>query len=326
VLILSRKDLEQLLKMEDVIETVEAAFHELVDGHATIPSRTVLNLDDVGGVMLFMPSYLDRTGALAVKVVGAYRDNPVRYSLPTTMAMVALIDHKTGGTLSIMEGGFITAMRTGAASGIAVQYLARRDANVLGIFGAGVQAETQLLAMLEVRRIEEVWVYDILPARAKAFINHASKRVQCRVAEAQSIDEILLKSDIIVAATTSKTPIFNGSHLKQGTHVCSVGWVGLEGRELDSLTVKRSRLVVDSREGVLAESGDIVIPIREGAITENHIWCELKDLVSGQKEGRVSDEEITLWKSVGLAIEDAATALLAYRKAKDLGLGIEVEL
>jgi len=325
MLLLTRKDLERVLSMKDVIEAVEKAFLELYHGKAKVPLRTILEVEKHDGFLLYMPSYLESSEALAVKVVSLYPENPKK-GLPSVLASILLNDPESGKPLAFMEGAYITAMRTGAASGVATKYLAREDAKTVGIIGAGVQARTQLWAVCEVRTIEKAYVYDINKEKSQNFADEMSKKFEIKIDVADSPREVVENSDILIVATTARKPVLKGEWVREGTHINSIGWVGKDARELDSATVKKSKLVVDSREGVLSESGDIIIPIKEGIIDETHIYAELGELVAGAKKGRENDREVTLFKSVGLAIEDAITAKLAYEKALRSGVGTYVEL
>lgn len=325
MLLLTRKDLERVLSMKDVIEAVEKAFLELYHEKAKVPLRTILEVEKHDGFLLYMPSYLESSEALAVKVVSLYPENPKK-GLPSVLASILLNDPKSGKPLAFMEGTYITAMRTGAASGVATKYLAREDAKIVGIIGAGVQARTQLWAVCEVRNVEKAYVYDINKEKSQNFAEEMSKKFEIKIDVADSPREVVENSDILIVATTARKPVLKGEWVREGTHINSIGWVGKDARELDSATVKKSKLVVDSREGVLSESGDIIIPIKEGIIDETHIYAELGELVAGAKKGRENDREVTLFKSVGLAIEDAITAKLAYEKALRSGVGTYVEL
>lgn len=322
---LTRDDLEKVLSMKDVIGVVEKAFAELARGTAHVPLRPKIFLEKYRGVMLYMPSYLSEMDALGMKVVSVYEEN-TQLGLPTIFAMVLLNDPKTGAPLSLMEGGFITAMRTGAASGVATKYLARKDASVVGVIGTGAQARTQLWAVCEVRNIEKVYAYDIILERAKKYAKEMSRRLNVEIIPVDSAESATRNVDILILATTAKEPVIEGDWINPGTHINSIGWMGKDARELDSKTVKRAKVVVDSREAVLAESGDIIIPIKEGVITADHIYAELGEIIIGNKPGRISDEEITLWKSVGLAIQDAATAKLAYERAIERNIGKDIRL
>ena len=217
-------------------------------------------------------------------------------------------------------------MRTGAVSGVASKYLARKDSKVVGVFGAGVQARTQLMAICEVRPIEEARVYDVIGSAAKRYAEEMSKQLGIDVKPVDNPIKAVKGCDIIVTATTSKTPVFKGDWVENGTHINGIGSHTPTTRELDSTIIKRAKVVVDSYEACLREAGDILIPINEGIITKDHIYAELSEIVTGKKPGRVNDEEITVFKSVGLAIQDASTALKAYQLALKKGVGKKVEL
>lgn len=325
MLLLTRNDLKKVLSMREAIDAVEKAFLEFYHEKAEAPLRTIIEIEKHNGFLLYMPSYLKESEALAIKVVSLYAQNPKK-GLPSVLATILLNDPETGKPLALMEGTYITAMRTGAASGVATKYLARKNAKIVGIIGAGVQARTQLWAVCEVREIEEAIVYDLNENRAKSFAEEMSNELGIEILTAPNPKDVAKNVDILIVATTATRPVISGEWIQNGTHINSIGWMGKDARELDSETVKRSKLVVDSREGVLSESGDILIPIQEGIIDETHIYAELGEIVAGDKAGRKHDEEITLFKSVGLAIEDAITAKLAYEKALKLGVGTEVTL
>lgn len=326
VLILTRMDLEKVLAMRAVMEVVEDAFAQFAMSMVEMPLRTIIGIQKYEGFVFYMPAYLGGSDALAGKIVSLYEENLEKYSLPTIFATIQLNDPKTGMPLALMEGGYITAMRTGAASGVATKYLARENSRVVGILGAGIQARAQLWAAREARNVEKVFVYDATAGRAKEYAEEMSERLGLNIIPVGSAEKAVREADILVIATTAKEPVLNGNWLQLGTHINAIGWMGRDARELDSNTVKSAKLIVDSREAVLAESGDILIPIREGFITEGHIYAELGEIVIGRKAGRVSENEITLWKSVGLAIQDAATAKLAYQKAQEMNVGREIKL
>jgi len=326
VLILSRKDLEAVMTMKETIEVVEHAFKELTIGTARMPTRVGLTVFDRAGWMGVMPAYLSEIGSLAAKIVAVFEGNPSKHNLPTVLATVTLNDASTGYPLAFMEGTYITAMRTGAAGGVAAKYLARKDAKAVGIFGTGVQARTQLLAVNEVRDVEKVYAFDISANQSKKFAEDMSKVMGVDIETANSPEVVVEKSEIIVTATTSRTPVFDGRLLTQGIHINAIGSFRPDARELDDDTVLRSKVVVDSREATLVEAGDIVIPLKANVISQTHIYAEIGEIITGKKRGRISDDEITLFKSVGLGVQDAAAAYLAYKKAREAGVGFEADL
>jgi ornithine cyclodeaminase/alanine dehydrogenase len=310
--------------MADSIDILEKAFAELSAGTAVLPLRIGITAPE--GLSLYMPAYLQGMNALACKVVSVYKKNPEKHGLPTTIGKVLLQDPETGDVLCIMDGGYLTAMRTGAVSGLATRFLAREDpGQVAAIFGAGVQARMQLWAVCEARDVRQAMVYDLRPEAAGEFAQTMGEVLGLPVRVAQSPDE-MLEADIICTATSSPTPIFEGCNVKPGTHINGIGSHSPGARELDSAIVVRSLLIADSREACLNEAGDVMIPIQEGVITADHIHAELGEIVSGQRPARTSADQITLFKSNGLAIQDAATALLVYQKAREAGLGVEVEV
>ncbi len=323
-LILNRQDVMSVLTMKDCMTVVEQAFLEMVSGTADLPLRTAIKPQD--GLSLYMPAYLRQSNALACKIVTVYKNNPSGFQLPTTIGTVLLQDPETGKVICIMDGGYLTAVRTGAASGVATRYLAREpEESTVGIFGAGVQAKMQLWAMAEARKVGRVMVYDISKEAAEQFSHEMARKLDLMVAVSAS-PEALLEADILCLATSSAVPLFDGNLVRPGTHINGIGSHTPNARELDTAIVARSKFIGDSREACFGEAGDILIPIREGAITEDHFYAELGEIIKGSKPGRTGREEITLFKSNGLAIQDAATAKLVYEKALEEGLGLQVEI
>jgi ornithine cyclodeaminase/alanine dehydrogenase len=324
-LLLSREDVIKVLDMSDCMDVVEKAFAELANGTAILPLRIGITPPD--GLSLYMPAYLKELGALACKVVTVYKNNPKKHNLPTVIGKVLLQDPATGDVICIMDGGYLTAVRTGAASGVATKYLARADkGQVAGIFGAGVQAKMQLWAVAVAREISEAYVYDISDEAVANFIKEMGTKLKLDIKKAVTPDEILQKADVICAATSSATPIFDGVKVREGSHINGIGSHTPNARELDTTIVKRSKFIADSYEACLKEAGDIMIPIQEGALDKTHMFAELGEVVTGKKPAREDKNEITLFKSNGLAIQDVATAKLVYDRAKAAGVGANVDL
>lgn len=323
-LVLDRSAVMSVLDMKDCIGAMEKAFAELSNGTAVLPLRIAIT--PPGGLAIYMPAYLKEMQALACKVVSVYKDNPVRHNLPTTIGKVLLQDPATGDVLCIMDGGYLTAVRTGAASGVATRLLAR-DARgqTCAVFGAGVQAKMQLWAMATVRDLAKVLVHDVSTEAVDRFIAEMGPKLGLEIVRAAG-PEAALQADIVCAATSSATPVFDGARLREGTHVNGIGSHTPNARELDTATIARSRLFGDSREACFKEAGDIMIPLKEGAIAEAHFLGELGDLVTGKLAGRTNDREITLFKSNGIAIQDAAAAKLVYEKARSAGIGTEISI
>jgi len=327
-LLLTRKDVEKVLTMKDAIAAVEEGFRQLALGNVIMPQRTAIRISEYHGIHLGMPAYVGGAGdggSLALKVVTVYPDNPSQYGLPTTIGTLLLNDPRTGALVAIMDAGFLTAMRTGAVSGVATKYLARRDARTVGIFGAGVQARAQLIAMCEVRPIERAVVCDPWQEGRDRFAAEMSARLSIPV-EPAGDPRACVDNDIIVAASSSREPIFDGAWLAPGTHINGIGSHSPDARELDTVTLQRSKVVPDLAAACLVEAGDLIIPIKEGAFTEDRIHASLGEVIAGLKPGRESDGEITLFKSVGLAVQDAATAARVYALARAAGVGVEIEI
>ncbi len=325
--ILTEEDVRLALPMGEAIQAMKEAFRQLSAGMARVPLRARIEVTDQEGVALFMPALLHTTRDLAVKIVNVFPRN-AGLELPTIHAVVVVIDPDTGRPLALIEGGSLTAIRTGAASGAATDLLARSDARRVAIFGSGVQARTQLEAVCTVRDIEEAWVYSIDMEGAQTFAEEMGEvgPIPPQIKVAGEPIEALAAADVICTATTSSTPVFSGHDLRPGTHINAIGAYTPEMQELDEHTIEQAYVVVDSRAAVLAEAGDLMIPIQKGLIREDHIRAELGEIVSGDAPGRSTDDQITLFKSVGVAVQDAAAAGLALRRAEQLGLGQLVEL
>ncbi len=323
-LLLTRRDVASLLTMAETIDCVEQAFRELALGNVTMPQRAAIRFPEHRAVHLTMPAYLaGQAKALAVKVVTVFPDNPARHQLPTTMALLLLDDPETGAPLAVMDAGYLTAMRTGAVSGVATRHLARPNARTVGVFGGGVQARTQLMAAAAVRPIVSAAVYDTDAARAKTFAAEMTDTLGFPVVPVPNARAAVQGQDIVAIATSATEPILDGRWLAPGQHINAIGSHAPAHRELDTATVVRSKVFPDLREACLAEAGDFLIPMKEGAITADHLRAGLGEVVAGLKPGRESDDEITLFKSVGLALQDAATASLVYNKARCAKVGVE---
>lgn len=325
--ILSAEDVRQALPMAAAVAGMKGAFAQLSTGEARVPLRTQLAVPEHGGVAIFMPAYLSGTGDLAVKVVSVFPGNAQR-ELPTIHGVVLALDEATGRPLALLEGGTLTAIRTGAGSGAATDFLARQDARTAAIIGSGVQARTQLEAVCTVREIGDVRVFSPNREHALAFAEEMAGHgpIPEAITVAESADSAVRGADIVCTATTSSTPVFSGEVLAAGAHINAVGSFRTDMQEVDATTIRRSLVVVDSREAVMEEAGDLVIPIEAGEIDESHIYAELGEVASGQKRGRTEREQITYFKSVGVAVQDAVAASLALHYAEREELGTLVTL
>lgn len=326
--ILSRADVQKAVSMRQAIEVMQDAFARLSNNQATVPLRSQLPVPEYNGVALFMPAYIQGTDALAIKIVNVYGDNAKR-GLPLIHAVVVVLEATTGRALALIEGGSLTALRTGAGCGAATVALARTDARVGLVFGAGVQARTQLRAMCAARSLEQVYVHDALPGKAQEMIDALREftELPSDLRAVTDVADAVRRADIISCATTSRQPLFDGNDVKPGTHVNAVGSFTPEARETDSNFIKRcSKIVVDAYSGALAEAGDLLQPMEEGILRESDLYGELGEITAGKKPGRTSAEEITFFKSVGNAVQDAAIAQAILQRAETLGLGITVDL
>lgn len=336
--ILSGADVREAVTMAEAIDAVRQAYIQLSAGQVVVPLRTPVPVEKQGGVTLFMPAYLATpalqagclagSDALGAKIVSVFPGNAGR-GLPTIHAIVVLVDTETGRPMALMDGTYLTALRTGAASGVATDLLARPDARVAAIFGAGAQARTQLEAVCTVRPIERVWVFDTATDAATAYAVEMARHgrpIPSQIRVAGSPAEAVRQADVICAATTSATPVFDDRDLKPGAHINGVGSYTPQMQEIPAATVARARVVVDSRSASLAEAGDLLIPLKEGTIAESHIHGEIGEVAAGQIAARQSPDEITFFKSVGVAVQDMAVAALVLRRATELGLGTKVDI
>lgn len=325
-LLLTRTDIQSFLTIKDAMEAVEEAFRQLALGTVDMPQRPVIRVPDHHGVVLFMPALIGGMGALGMKVVSVYPDNPKKYDKPTVLGLILLNDPATGEVVAIMDGGFITAMRTGAVSGVATKYLARSDAQVAGVFGAGVQARAQLLALAEARPLVRAVVYDVVPEARQRFAADLSAQLGIPVEPVDDPRAAVEGCDVIATATSARDPIFDGAWVAPGTHINGIGSHAPDMRELDTAIIQKARVIVDLRAAALAEAGDLIIPIQEGAITADHIAGELGEVIAGRIPGRTSPDEITIFKSEGLAIQDVSVATKVYQLARARSIGQEISI
>ena len=316
--ILSGDDVRAALPMPRAVDAMRHAYGQLSAGKVVAPPRQHLSTDR--GITLIMPAYLPERSDFGIKVVSVYDDNP-NLNLPRITATVLVLDPATGAPKAFMDGASLTAIRTGAGGGVAADLLARQDAKTVGLFGAGVQARAQLQAVMAVREITRVNLISRTEASAEQLSAEISEWMDApEVNLVRHSEQVVADADIVICATTSATPLFDGNALKQGTHITAVGTFVPEKREVDTATIRRSdRIVVDSRADCLEEAGDLIIPNAD-------IDAEIGEIVNGDKPGRQSDDEITFFKSVGVAVQDAvaASAVLAEAEAKTLGTLVEM--
>ena len=316
--ILSAADVRAALPMPQAIDAMRHAYGQLSTGKAIAPPRQHISTDK--GVTLIMPAYLPERRDFGIKVVSVYDDNP-NLNLPRITATVLILDPATGVPKAFMDGASLTAIRTGAGGGVAADLLARKDAKTVGLFGAGVQARAQLQAVMAVRDITCVNLISRTQTSAQQLATEISELPDApKVNLVSTPQQVVENADIVLCATTSATPLFDGHALQSGTHITAVGTFVPEKREVDTTTIRRAdRIVVDSREACLEEAGDLIIPNAE-------IDAEIGEIVNGDKPGRQSDDEITFFKSVGVAVQDAVAGAAVLAAAEAKGLGVLADL
>jgi ornithine cyclodeaminase len=326
MLLLDAQTVYQALPMTQAIAAMKSAFAALSAGQAEVPLRSRLERLPQEGITLCMPAFVGgKDASLTVKVVSVFPQNGA-LGLPVVLGAVLVLEPETGRPIALLDGASLTALRTGAASGAATDLLSRPHSRVVAVFGAGAQARTQLEAVCAVRPIETAWVYSRTPARAEALAAELAgqRGIPSDVHVACSARQALADADVVCTATTSGQPVFADADLKPGAHINAVGSYTPEMQEVPAETVQRALVVVDSRQAALAEAGDLLVPVRQGLIPAEHIHAELGEIILGRKAGRTESKQVTLFKSVGLAVQDAAAAALACRNARALGLGRKV--
>ncbi len=316
--ILSAADVRAALPMPKAIDAMRHAYGQLSAGKAIAPPRQHVSTDK--GVTLIMPAYLPERSEFGIKVVSVYDDNP-SLNLSRITATVLVLDPATGTPKAFMDGASLTAIRTGAGGGVAADLLARKDAKTVGLFGAGVQARAQLQAVMAIRDITTVNLISRTQTSAQQLATQISEWTDApEVNLVSTPQQVVADADIVLCATTSATPLFDGYALQSGTHITAVGTFVPEKREVDTTTIRRAHcIVVDSREACLEEAGDLIIPNAE-------IDAEIGEIVNGDKPGRQSDDEITFFKSVGVAVQDAVAGAAVLAAAEAKGLGVLADL
>ena len=325
MLVLSEKQVQSLIDIDELISTLAKAHIQYSTGKAVMPVRLVVPLPQIHGRITSMPGFLNEDKALGMKVVTYFEDNPKR-NLPAILGTIMLFSAETGKLIAVMDGSYVTAIRTACASAMATRALANAETPVLGILGAGVQARAHIQALTQVRRIDRIRIYSPSGASAAAVKKDLEPALQIAIEVAGSAEDAVRGADLLVTGSTAKEPIIDWAWLKPGTHINAVGSHRPDDREIDGATIARAKVVVDSRAAIMAECGDLLLAIQEKSISENHIHGEIGEILAGTKPGRSSGSEVTLYKSVGIAIQDVATANLVYRKALQQEMGTNVEI
>jgi len=324
VLLLREREVGELLSMREAIAAVEEAFRLKGEGKTQMPPKSYIFFPSHGGDFRVMPAYLEEREEAGVKVVNVHPGNPGR-GFPTVMATILLLDPSTGAPLALLGGTLITNLRTGAAGAVAARYLARRDSRVVGMVGAGAQARAQLRGLREVLEVERLKVVSAHPEKTREYVEEVRREYGIEVEEARGIREVVEGSDVVVTTTPSRQPLVREEWVSEGTHLNAIGADAPGKQELDPELLRRAKVVVDDVEQAM-HSGEINVPLSSGLFGKEDLYGELGEIVAGKKPGRTSPQEITLFDSTGLAIQDVAVAWLVYRKALRLGKGEEIEL
>ena len=324
MLLLSREDIKSVVTMKDMIEADKTAFKMTVDGTVKTPLRTVID-GKYNGAFLFMPAYAPELDAAAMKVIDIFPHN-VDNGKMTSPAQVMLIDGKTGYVIAMLDGTYVTQLRTGASSGAAFDLLAKKECKKGAMIGTGGQAATQLEAMLAARKLDEVKIYDLNAERCQAFAEQMQKELVdygAKITAAESSDECIEDADLIITVTPSAKPVFDGTKVKEGATISCVGTYEPHKHEMDPAILPRaSKIICDSKEAALSETGDLLIPIKEGIISETDILGSLGDVINGTIKGRENDDEIIVYETVGVAAQDLVAAKVIYDKALEAGKGM----
>ncbi|WHY94240.1 NAD(P)-binding domain-containing protein [Neobacillus cucumis] len=327
MLVISEEEIKKAIAMEDVMKAVEVALVEYSEGRTVTPVRTAINTSQTEGTALFMPSLVESGGGLGVKFVSVFPKNKDK----TIYGVMVLSDVETGEPLALMESSSLTVLRTGAASGLATKYLAKENALVLGVIGTGSQARGLIEAILHVRpSIREIRLYNRTKSKASVLAEELKARYQDQCPEifiADEADEAVYGADIIVTATTSERPVFSAESVALGVHINGVGSFKPSMQEIPTeIITSAAKVVVEAKEAALEECGDLINPIEAGLFQADDLYGELGEIINGMRSGRESNEEITVFKSVGLAAMDVVVAKAIYDKALELGIGQKVKL
>ncbi|HYC52224.1 MAG TPA: ornithine cyclodeaminase family protein [Gemmatimonadaceae bacterium] len=325
MLILNRREVTQLLSMSTCITLMEQALASLSRGEVMLPLRPVISIPNSPNIFAVMPTYSADLGASAAKLITVYPENHGT-ALDSHQGMVALFDGTNGSPLAIMDAASITAIRTAAVSAVATKLLARPESRTLAILGAGVQGRSHVDAMLAVRKVERVILWSRTSAHARSLMDDVSAAHDTRFEVAASVEAAVCDADVVCTVTASREPVLEGTWLRPGTHINAVGASIPTARELDTAAVAGARVFVDRRESALNEAGDILIPMKQGVFGPDHIVAEVGEVLIGAHPGRETNDEITLFKSLGLAVEDLACAHYLHGVASEGGVGTRVSI
>lgn len=320
--LLTEEHVRSVLPMADLIAAMESAVARFSAGEVEQPVRTVLSVGPQKAYFGVMPAYISQPAAMGAKLVTVFTSNAAR-GLPSHLATILLFDPDTGSLIAVLDGRFITEARTAAVSAVSARHLARADAGRLALVGSGVQARSHLEALVEVRRVTDVRVWSPNPASRAAFVSDMQPVAHAPIRACSTAEEAVRDADLIVIATSSATPVVHDAWVAPGAHVMAVGACRPDQREMDPALTTRGRLFVDSRAAALVESGDVVMNIAEHRFTAAHVRGEIGQVVLERVAGRTADDDVTIFKSLGMAVEDVATADLVLRRAIEQGVGSE---
>lgn len=313
ILLIKSSEIRQHFTMPEAIDAMEEAFISLSSGKSFVPQRYVTTLASGKLHMLLKPASVDALNRAAIKIL-TQKEMGAVHGVPAIIGIILVLDTKTGEILSIMDGEYLTALRTGAASGLATKYFTGNDIKTAAIFGCGAQGKTQLEAVTAVRDISKVWVFDKNKMFAESYISEMQSKLNIEI-EIGKTNEVLKECDMICTATNAEMPLFMKEHLKAGAHINAIGSFKPNMQEIDPNILKDAKIFVDQKESCLAESGDLIKPINSGLFTKEHIHGEIGEFAAGKIEGRYSESEITVFKSVGVAIQDFVVANRIYEKS-----------
>ena len=329
MIILNKEEMKRAVTMKEAVNLASEALRLYTTGKSNIPLRTGINIEKSNGNALFMPGYVDEIHAAGIKIVSIFPNNH-KIGLPAVPASMILLDANTGVVSAVMDGTYLTQLRTGAVAGCATELLSRKDSKIMALIGTGGQAKAQVEAVLSVRNIEEIKVFDLSNDEAEAFasmLRYELKDFHGNINTSKTSFECIEDADIITTVTTSKIPTFDGSKVKLGAHINAMGSYTPDSRELDEVILDRASLIyLDTLDGVLSEAGDFIIPMENNRFSKEKITGELGELILSKTKSREDENQITVFKSVGTAVLDIVTAKGIYEKAKNMNMGREVTL
>lgn len=322
--LIKSSEIKEHFTIAEAIDAMAEAFESLSSGNSEVPQRYVTTFGKESLSLLVKPVFVQSENRAALKILTQKEMGKVK-GIPAIVGVVMLLDTLTGEILAIMDGEYLTALRTGAASGLATKYFARKNAKTMAIFGCGAQGKTQLEAVSNVRNISKIWLFDKNRKSAESLISELKTKINADIEIADNLN-VLKECDIICTATNSEKPLFHLEHLKEGVHINAIGSFKPSMQEIDPNILLNASIFVDQKETCLAESGDLIKPINYGLFSASHIKGEIGDYALGNNKGRTSEEEITVFKSVGVAIQDYVVASKIYEKSISHSFGKDFNL